>query len=110
MVRIMAKLIREMSLVKDRVKALLRLHLHLRDSDNKLIANIWHQDLLNLQVNPNLITANELLRLYANEQLTNSETIRRVRQKIQEENPDLRGTVNEARQEQGEEVRKEIVK
>jgi len=27
---------------------------------------------------------------------------------IQEENPDLRGTVNEARQKEGEEVRKQI--
>jgi len=102
------KLIREMSLVKDRVKALLRLHLHLRNSDNKLIANIWHQDLLNKRLNPNLITANDLLSLYANEQLTNSESIRRVRQKIQEENPELKGTVNEARQKEGEAVRKEI--
>ena len=102
------KLIKEMSLVKDRVKALLRLHLHLRNSDNKLIANIWHQDLLNKRLNPNLITANDLLSLYANEQLTNSESIRRVRQKIQEENPELKGTVNEARQKEGEEVRKQI--
>jgi hypothetical protein len=102
------KLIREMSLVKDRVKALLVAHPHLRDSDNKLIATMWKYDLLNMGHKPDGLPARQFLSLYAQEQLTNAETIRRVRQKIQEENPDLRGTVNEARQKEGEEVRKEI--
>jgi hypothetical protein len=102
------KLIREMSLVKDRVKALLVKHPHLRDSDNKLIANIWMSDLVKQNLNPNIITAYDFLFYYSNNQFTNTETIRRVRQKIQEENPDLRGTVNEARQEQGKQVRREI--
>ncbi len=104
------RLIREMSLVKDRVKALLVKHPHLRDSDNKLIATIWKQDLYNLGLNPNDILAITFLNLYSQQNLTNSESIRRVRQKIQEENPELRGTVNEARQKEGETVRKEIVK
>ncbi len=102
------KLIREMSLVKDRVKALLVKSPHLRDSDNRLIATMWYFDLLNKKLDSNLITANEFLDLYANERLTNSETIRRVRQKIQEENPELKGTVNEARQKEAEDVRKNI--
>lgn len=102
------KLLREMSQVKDRVKALLKLHPHLRDSDNKLIATIWHYEILNKGLNTKDLTANGFLSLYSNQQLTNAETIRRVRQKIQEENPDLRGTVNEARQKEGEEVRKNI--
>ena len=104
------RLIREMSLVKDRVKALLVKHPHLRDSDNKLIATIWKIDLFDKTINPKGMTAYDFLRLYSEGRLTNAETIRRVRQKIQEENPDLRGTVNEARQEQGEQVRKNIVK
>ena len=102
------KLIREMSLVKDRVKALLVKHPHLRDSDNKLIATIWKFDFLNMGLNPHDINGIDVLTSYANSELTNTETIRRVRQKLQEENPDLRGTVNEARQEQGEQVRKSI--
>ncbi len=102
------KLIREMSLVKDRVKALLVKSPHLRDSDNKLIANIWNQDLINKGFHPANITAFTFLAFYSQEELTNAETIRRVRQKLQEENPDLRGTVNEARQKEGEEVRKQI--
>jgi len=102
------KLIREMSLVKDRVKALLVKHPHLRDSDNKLIATIWGMDLFNKNLRPDDITGKEFLIFYSREELTNAETIRRVRQKLQEENPELRGTVNEARQEQGESVRKNI--
>ena len=97
-----------MSLVKDRVKALLEKHPHLRDSDNKLIATIWKQDLYNMALNPDGIAATNFLFFYADGQLSNAETIRRVRQKLQEENPDLRGTVNEARQKEGEEVRKQI--
>ena len=101
------KLIREMSLVKDRVKALLY-YKHLRNSDNRLIANIWNGDLFKMGKDPKDMTANDFLFLYATGQLTNAETIRRVRQKLQEENPELRGTVNEARQKEGEEVRKQI--
>ena len=102
------KLIREMSLVKDRVKALLVKHPHLRDSDNKLIATIWKQDLINKGLNLYLTSTYDFLNLYSVEAFTNAETIRRVRQKIQEENPELRGAVNDKRHEQAEEVRKEI--
>ncbi len=102
------KLIREISLIKDRVKALLVKHPHLRDSDNKLIATIWKFDLYNLDLIVDEVTAIEFLKFYSQQRLTNAETIRRVRQKIQEENPELRGTVNDKRQEQGEQVRKEI--
>ena len=104
------KLLPEMAKIKDRVKALLVKHPHLRDSDNKLIATIWKMDLLNHGVDSKETTAYYFLNLYAQQALTNAETIRRVRQKLQEENPELRGTVNEARQEQSEEVRKNIVK
>jgi len=102
------QLIREMSLVKDRVKALLVRHPHLRNSDNKLIATIWQSDLIKMGLVSMDITAYEFLKLYSFEELSNAETIRRVRQKIQEENPELRGTVNEARQKEGEAVRKTI--
>lgn len=102
------KLIREMSLIKDRVKALLVVYPHLRDNDNRLIATMWKLDLLNKKLIPDDLNATNFLFLYADNRLTNAETIRRVRQKIQEENPELRGTVNAFRQEQGEEVRKEI--
>lgn len=102
------QLIREMTLIKDKVTALLTKHPHLRDSDNKLIATIWKYDLMNLGLPPNETSAQALLTLYSQEKITNAETIRRVRQKIQEEDPTLRGTSHEARQEQGDEVRLNI--
>jgi len=104
------KLIREMQKTKDRVKGLLTLHPHLRDSDNKLIATVWKYDLLNGGMKPMEITAQAFLTLYADDVLTNAETIRRVRQKIQEECPELRGEVYGLRKNQAEEVRTEIVK
>jgi len=102
------KLIREMSLVKDRVKALLVKHPHLRDDDYRLFATIWKFDLLRMREDPLEITGERLLFLYSDQQLTNAETIRRVRQKIQEENPELRGTVDDKRKQQAEEIRHEI--
>ena len=104
------KLLPEMAKIKDRVKVLLINHEHLRNSDNRLISNIWIRDIIQMKLNPHTLKAYDFLSLYAEEKLTNTETIRRVRQKIQEENPELRGTVNEARQKEGEEVRKEISK
>ncbi len=102
------RLIREMSLVKDRVKALLVKHPHLRDSDNRLIATIWKYDLINMNLSHYRISGYDFLVLYSEGKLTNAETIRRVRQKLQEENPELRGTVNDLRKQQAEEVRKDI--
>lgn len=102
------KLIREMKLVKDRVNSLLIKYPHLRDSDNKLIATMWKFDIMNRGLRTGIVTAHEFLELYAQEQLTNAETIRRVRQKIQEENPELRGINYNFRQEQNEQVKKEI--
>jgi hypothetical protein len=68
---------------------------------------MWKYDLRNMGLSLEINCYN-FLQLYSNNELTNAETIRRVRQKIQEENPELRGTVNEARQEQGKQVRREI--
>lgn len=102
------KLIPEMSKIKDRVKVLLINHPHLRNSDNRLISNIWIRDLIQMKLNPHTLKAYDFLSLYSEDKITNSETIRRVRQKIQEENPELRGSVDGLRKEQAEEVRKEI--
>jgi hypothetical protein len=102
------KLIREMSLIKDRVKALLKLHPHLRDKDNRLIATIWKFDLFKMGLTADDITGKQFMSFYAEGKLTNAETIRRVRQKIQEENPELRGTAYSERQKQAEEVKKQI--
>ena len=64
---------------------------HLRDNDERLIATIWHIELLDRGVNSKDITGFRLLEYFSNGELTNPESIRRSRAKLQEENVHLRG-------------------
>ena len=76
---------------KDRITKLLELRPHLRDDDNKIIANIWTNDLALLNIDARAITGFELLEMVSKGKLTNPESIRRCRQKIQETHVELRG-------------------
>lgn len=71
--------------VRDKVQRLLSEFPHLRDSDERLTANIW------LSEAPKGATGFEILQMYAEKKLTNAESIRRTRAKLQEEFPELRG-------------------
>jgi len=71
--------------LKEKIIFLLRKNPSLRDSDNKLIANIWYQESGGVE------NKMDFLRLLADGKLTSSESIRRSRQKIQEKNLELRG-------------------
>lgn len=92
--------------VKPRVKKLLKFQPHLRDDDNKLIANIWYYDTNNVEN----MSAMEFLAVFSSGQLTSPESIRRMRQKLQEENIDLQGKNYKARFQEEVKIRKEIVK
>jgi hypothetical protein len=83
---------------KDKVKNLLIKYPHFRDSDNKLIAAYWFEELKGKGVNPDEISGMEFLHFFANSKLTNSETIHRCRRKAQEENTELRGKSYQTRQ------------
>ena len=72
----------------DRIKVWLEKAPHLRDSDVKLIATIWHMDLKNKNRNPFDVSAMQFLELFADKQLTNPESIRRSRCKLQEIYPE----------------------
>lgn len=74
-----------------RIEKLLKQHRHLKDDDMKLVANVWHQDLIKIGKDPYVITAFDMLQAFAMGKLSNTETIRRTRQKIQELHPSLRG-------------------
>ena len=63
----------------------------LRDSDNRLIARYWHNEMSGKGMNPSEMSAYEMLCVFAESKLTNPETIRRMRQKLQEEHKELRG-------------------
>ena len=71
----------------DKVVNLLTDHPSLRDSDERLIANIWY----NYTKNVNEIDAITLLSRFAEGKLPSYQSISRCRRKIQEEKPDLRG-------------------
>ena len=83
---------------KDKVRNLLINNKRLRDSDNKLIATFWFQELKMRGIDTNEITGFELLELFAESKLTNAETIRRIRAKLQETNKELRGSKYNLRQ------------
>ena len=71
---------------KDKVIYWLDKYPKLRDDDNRLCANIWSEELNNLE-----ITAKDFLRLYASNKLTSAPSIKRARAKLQEECPKYRG-------------------
>ena len=71
----------------DKVVNLLTEHPSLRDSDERLIANIWYNNIKNVDE----IDAITLLSRFAEGKLPSYESISRCRRKIQEEKPDLRG-------------------
>jgi hypothetical protein len=88
--------------LKEKVKFLLEKYPHLRDSDEKLIANIWFNE------TPMISTKYEFLQNYANGLITNAESIRRCRQKIQMEKPELRGKSYEKRHSNQSRIKNEL--
>lgn len=101
--RFVKKKLKEEMKTKERVETLLRAKPHLRDSDNKLIATIWYND---VQIEGR--TALDLLNDLADGKLTNSEAIRRARQQVQEFNKGLRGEKYKSRQKHQRKVKKEL--
>jgi len=71
---------------KDKVIYWLDKYPKLRDDDNRLCANIWSEELNNLE-----ITAKDFLKLYASNKSTSAPSIKRARAKLQEECPKYRG-------------------
>ena len=87
----------------DVVKRLLTNHPHLRDNDNKLLANVWYQS-----VRPLGEAWLDFLALIASGDLPSSESIRRCRQKLQELNPELRGELWDKRHQMQTQVKEEL--
>ena len=95
----------EIKTVMDRVKWLLERYPHLRDSDNKLVANIWHQELHKIDD----VYPFTFLEAYAEGKITTADSITRARRKIQELHPELRGENYNKRHNEEKKVRKNIV-
>lgn len=84
--------------LKETIHELLVKHIRLRDSDNKLTANVWNKELKLLGHNPKTMSAFELMKLFAEDKLSSPTSIRRHRAKFQELIPELRGAKYKARQ------------
>ena len=98
-----ATLFENTSSIKSHVEKLLASFPHLRDDDNKLIANIWSYQIGMESVRQ--INGYDFLKIFADGNLTSPETIRRIRQKIQEQKPHLRGVNYKKRHELAESIR-----
>lgn len=77
----------KMSNMLDKVINLLTKYPSLRDSDERLIANIWFNHIKEIEE----IDAVALLTKFSKGKLPSYESISRCRRKIQEEKPELRG-------------------
>ena len=76
---------------KDIIKNLLIQKPHLRDSNPKLIATYWFNELKQKKINPLEINGLEFMKMYADSKLTNIKTIERLSKEIKEKNTELRG-------------------
>jgi len=76
----------------------------LRDSDERLAANIWYSRIDNIEN----LNAKDLLSMFAKGKLPSYESISRCRRKVQESNPELRGLKWESRHKQQKKVKNEI--
>lgn len=95
------------------VENLLENNPELRDSDLRLVANIWWMTLNSTLKHKfqvyELDALKILLDLYASGDLPNEQSIRRVRRKLQEENPGLRGKVYKLRHQKESEYRYDML-
>ena len=90
------------------VESLLKEYPRLRNSDKKLIANIWFKTLASKKINSNKLSAYDFLKMFAKGDLPNPESIRRIRQKLQQEFPELRGTNSILKQNESEKVKNDL--
>jgi len=76
--------------IESRIIYLLTKYPKLRDSDDRLVANMWAED-MGGQLATQGISLHQFLQKYAAGELTMAESITRIRRKIQAEKPELRG-------------------
>lgn len=105
------KNVNEIKELCDKVKTLLRSHPHLRDSDKRLVANVWVLD-LTAQFDRKIedISSLQFLNALAEGRLTNYDSITRARRKVQETNPDLRGEKYGDRKQEAKDTQENINK
>ena len=98
---------KKLFVVMDEVHSFLINHPVLRDSDERLMANIWSKAILPPHT-LETISAKGLLEKLSEGKLPSYESISRCRRKLQELYPDLRGDKWYKRQSRAKKIRKEI--
>ena len=88
---------------KNKVIKLLKENKHLRDDDNKLMANIWFSE-----VKHKNLTLLQFLEYYSLGKVSNPQSVLRMRRKLQEEFPELRGEKWIERHKEQENVKKQL--
>lgn len=94
--------------VKYRIKRLLEIKPELRDSDERLLANIWYEDIKEIYGEESQRACVAFLSILADGKLSSPESCRRSRQKWQEEHPELRGKNYGKRQNKQKKVKKDL--
>ena len=77
-----------------------------RDSDDKLVCNIWYKILTKERIDS--MSAMDLLQVISDGTLPSYDNISRARRKLQEENPHLRGKNYKERHQEEKDVRTNI--
>ena len=103
----MTKLFDEMKTIKEKIYYLLSANEHLRDNDNKLIANIYLKEMGGLE-KVKQMSGFDVLNTLANGSLTSTESIRRTRCKLQEDYPEVRGKLYAEKQNAGSIIKTQI--
>lgn len=91
--------------IKAQVKRLLETVPSLRDSDERLVANVWAKYVDDLTI----INAHIFCHLYASKHLPTADAITRARRHLQSKHPELRGASWEARQKKAGETRDKFI-
>ena len=99
---------KKLFVVMDEVHSFLINHPVLRDSDERLMANIWSKAILPPHT-LETISAKGLLEKLAEGKLPSYESISRCRRKLQELYPDLRGDKWYKRHKRADNIRRDIV-
>jgi hypothetical protein len=90
--------------ILEEVKSMLTKYPVLRDSDERLLANIWKIYVGDLT----WVNGEDILKMLAKGELPSYESISRCRRKLQEEIPTLRGEKWEARHKNQKVIKKEL--
>ena len=93
--------------IEERIIDLLSTLPALKDSDDRLIANFWLQELGGGKKAAE-ISAYEFLKKYSLGELTMADSITRIRRKVQKEHPELRGETYKLRPEHEHKIEKDL--